>query len=114
MYKTHYGQKIFAKIMKKDTIFIKTVTNINHSPTGIFVDIFPIEILSDNRFMRSLNLFFANIFTIIILAITGYQLSSTFEGKVVSLPNKYDTYLKNLYGNYMELPPIKHRKSIKL
>ena len=27
------------------------------------------------------------------------------------LPEKYDLYLKNIYGNYMELPPIDKRVS---
>jgi len=28
-----------------------------------------------------------------------------FEGKYYSSPNNYDSYLKTIYGNYMELPP---------
>ena len=32
-----------------------------------------------------------------------------FEGVKVNLPNKCGKYLKNLYGNYMELPPLDKR-----
>jgi lipopolysaccharide cholinephosphotransferase len=179
MLKTHSGQKTFTKIMKKNTTFREIVTNVN-SPTGIFVDIFPLEFLPDNRLLRSIFLIFANIFTKLIFVITGYQLLSDphskyrkiakyriigwltsfmsafkwdylytifisscrgnkfcflpsgghgvygellpvdiyfplsegiFEGIKVKLPHKYDLYLKNLYGNYMELPPVDKRIS---
>ena len=33
-----------------------------------------------------------------------------FEGIEVNLPNDTDRYLKNLYNNYMELPPIEKRE----
>src|SRR5690606_35577347 len=33
-----------------------------------------------------------------------------FEGKKVNLPNNYDAYLRNLYGNYMELPPLNKQR----
>lgn len=32
-----------------------------------------------------------------------------FEDIEISVPNDYDTYLKNIYGNYMELPPEEDR-----
>lgn len=34
----------------------------------------------------------------------------TFEGLEVNLPHKTDIYLKNLYRNYMELPPVDKRE----
>lgn len=34
-----------------------------------------------------------------------------FEGKNLIVPNEYDKVLRRIYGNYMELPPIKQRKS---
>lgn len=34
----------------------------------------------------------------------------SFEGKIVNVPNNYDYYLKNLYGNYMEIPPVEKRE----
>lgn len=178
MFKTHSGQKTFTKIMKKNTTFIETVTYDNDSPTGIFVDIFPLEFLPENRFVRSVYLFFANIFTKLISVITGYQLSpkhskfreiakyriigwltsfmsvykwvylytvfisscrgnkycflpsdgrgvyfgllpvdtflplskGIFEGIIVNLPHNHNTYLRNLYGNYMEFPPLDKRQ----
>lgn len=33
-----------------------------------------------------------------------------FEGIQVPIPGDYDTYLRNLYGNYMEIPPIEKRE----
>lgn len=33
-----------------------------------------------------------------------------FEGRKVGLPNNPDAYLKNLYGNYMSIPPIEKRE----
>lgn len=34
-----------------------------------------------------------------------------FEGKKYTAPSNYDTYLTQLYGNYMQLPPVEKRKS---
>ena len=34
----------------------------------------------------------------------------TFGGKAVNLPGKPDPYLRNLYGNYMEIPPEDKRE----
>ncbi|MBO7457981.1 MAG: LicD family protein [Paludibacteraceae bacterium] len=33
-----------------------------------------------------------------------------FEGHKVHIPNHYDEYLHNLYGDYMQLPPIEKRE----
>ena len=33
-----------------------------------------------------------------------------FENLEVNLPGNYDGYLKKLYGNYMEIPPIEKRE----
>lgn len=35
----------------------------------------------------------------------------TFEGQQYPAPSGYDVYLKNIYGNYMELPPTNQRYS---
>lgn len=32
-----------------------------------------------------------------------------FEHLVVNMPNDYDTYLRRLFGNYMQLPPVEKR-----
>ena len=34
-----------------------------------------------------------------------------FEGKIYKAPLEYDTYLKAVYGNYMQLPPEDQRVS---
>ena len=34
-----------------------------------------------------------------------------FEGLMVSVPKSYDTYLKHLFGDYMQFPPEEQRKS---
>jgi lipopolysaccharide cholinephosphotransferase len=176
--KTHSGQNLFAKIMKKNTTFIEKNTNANNSPASIFVDIFPLEFLPDNRYIRSIYLFFAKLFTKLIFIIVDYQLTNLqvryrdvaiyrnigkvtsvisvykwnylysvfisscsgnkfcflpsgghgvygellpvdtyfplsegiFEGKKVNLPHRCDKYLKNLYGDYMKLPPLDKRQ----
>lgn len=33
-----------------------------------------------------------------------------FEGIIVNIPADYDTYLKSLYRNYMEIPPVEKRE----
>lgn len=33
-----------------------------------------------------------------------------FEGFKLSIPNNYDLYLRNLYGDYMQIPPIDKRE----
>lgn len=33
-----------------------------------------------------------------------------FEGMTIHLPGDYDAYLKNLYGNYMAIPPVEKRE----
>jgi lipopolysaccharide cholinephosphotransferase len=33
-----------------------------------------------------------------------------FEGVEVNIPNDVDTYLKNLYGDYMQIPPVEKRE----
>ena len=33
-----------------------------------------------------------------------------FEGFASNIPNGYDAYLKNLYGDYMQIPPIEKRE----
>lgn len=35
-----------------------------------------------------------------------------FEGHMFKAPAQYDNYLKNVYGNYMELPPQEQRVSV--
>ena len=35
---------------------------------------------------------------------------SVFEGVEVNLPNDVDGYLKNLYGDYMKIPPVEKRE----
>ncbi len=34
-----------------------------------------------------------------------------FEGKLYNAPGNYDTYLSQLYGDYMQLPPVEKQKS---
>ena len=34
-----------------------------------------------------------------------------FEGKLYKIPVRYDEFLKGLYGDYMQLPPIEKQKS---
>lgn len=36
--------------------------------------------------------------------------SAEFEGVQVQIPGKYDMYLKNLYHDYMQLPPVEKRE----
>lgn len=34
-----------------------------------------------------------------------------FEGRLYRVPVGYDTWLRSIYGNYMQLPPVEHRVS---
>src|SRR5690554_4039759 len=49
--KTHTGQKTYAKIMKRNTTYLEPCINENASPAGIFVDIFPLELLPKITFL---------------------------------------------------------------
>jgi len=41
-----------------------------------------------------------------------YPLSEIiFEGNYYRAPNNYDSFLKTMYGNYMELPPLEKRRT---
>lgn len=71
--KTRNGNKLFAKIMKKNTTYIEKGTHDKNTPTGIFIDIFPIELLPDHKLNRMIFLFLANIFTRTISIISSYQ-----------------------------------------
>jgi lipopolysaccharide cholinephosphotransferase len=174
--KTKTGQRLFAKIMKKNTTYIEVNTTDSNTPTGIFIDIFPVESLPDNKLLRVVFLFIGDISTTVINIISAYQLGfnkprkvhikligfitsifsyykwfkvynsfiscssgkkyctipsgrkgvygevqptetffpatkGIFEKIEVALPNKYDTYMKSLYGNYMDLPPVEQRQT---
>ncbi len=41
--------------------------------------------------------------------IIGDGIEMEFEGKYYIIPSNYDAYLKHIYGNYMELPPVEQR-----
>lgn len=38
-------------------------------------------------------------------------LYAPFEGRLFPIPSNYDVYLRKLYGNYMELPPLVFQRS---
>jgi len=38
------------------------------------------------------------------------QKEMLFEGETFMFPKNYDPYLKNMYGNYMEIPPVEKRE----
>ena len=44
----------------------------------------------------------------------GYEMTDTelvpFEGRYYRLTKFFDGYLKKLYGNYMEIPPVEKRE----
>lgn len=98
--KTKSGDRFYAKIMKKNTTYIQDETYINSTPTGIFVDIFPIESLPDNKLKRILFLYTAHIFTRVISIISQHQLGASYSkvkyhriiGKLTSLISFYRWY----------------------
>lgn len=42
--------------------------------------------------------------------ILGNGLEMQFENLLLNIPKKYDLFLKQLYGDYMQLPPVEKRK----
>ena len=42
--------------------------------------------------------------------ILGNGLEMQFENLLLNIPEKYDLFLKQLYGDYMQLPPVEKRK----
>ena len=106
--KTKSGQRIFAKIMKKNTTFIEENTTINkNTPKGIFIDIFPIESLPDNKLLRNIKLFIINISTNLVNKISKYQLSNTKSKKatilVVGFLTSFMSYYKwfKIYNSFI-------------
>jgi len=159
----------FAKLCKKDTLFID-INNTNNSP-GIFIDIWPfdncilflaplqtklvkffwrffrmsinVDIPKKNKTIFLLNLFLFffpnkmlnklhNFLNIIFNKYNtrhisffsgryGYKKETHrydiifpltkiyFEGKYYCAPGNWDAYLKNEYGNYMEIPPVEQQ-----
>lgn len=178
---------VFTKIYKKNTTLIEIFDINNDTPKGVYIDIFPIEYIPENKLIRFIKGFFANgihyigssakmhqIHNIMLkeyfsaslegkinyiirnsigfLAsfisykewfnfydkIIAYEKVSDlcgvpsgrahyfgeilpkdvflppkeikFEGQKAYVPNKVDIYLKNLYGDYMKIPPIESRE----
>ena len=43
--------------------------------------------------------------------ITNGFINGIFEGKNYKIPEEYDAFLRGLYGDYMQLPPLNERVS---
>ena len=171
--------QIFAKLRDSETTFIdKIVKNINMNH-GVYIDIFPLDKLSDNKHIQRFNMLYfkllreklynnlyfdadnrrgikgriLNLLAKIILfnknreeilesiekLIRKYNskdlnyiwnaggawgikeivniewfgegIKKKFEGLDIVIPSDYDSYLRNIYGNYKELPPEEKRFS---
>lgn len=105
--KTGTGQRLFGKIMKRNTTYIETGTIINDTPTGVFVDIFPIESLPNNYFLRSCFMFCADIFTRSMSLIIDYQLNPKSNiskiNKVLGKATSFISYRKwySMYDKFI-------------
>ena len=132
IHKTGAGQVLHGKIIKKNTTFTEVSTVSNSLPTGVFVDIFPIESLPDNSLLRYVFLYIANILTELIHIVMGYQLYPNSQlsfkkkivGKITSIfsfrkwfsfytafisssnGNKYCTIPSGSKGIYGEMQPM--------
>ena len=177
----------FTKVYKKDTILVEMFNANSDVPKGVYIDIFPIEYVPENKYIRFLKGFFANLthyigysamiyqlrndilkeyFSASLAGKVNYRLRTTigfcasfasykkwfnfydrvlargkdsnlcgipsgrghyfggilpkeaflppreilFEGRKAYVPNNVDLYLRNLYGNYLEIPPIEKRE----
>lgn len=160
----------FSKVRKDNTTFIENYEPKIKMHQGIFIDLFPIDNLSDNPFFAFCQWEFFHLLVAQGLHKRGYKTDSlkkkilmllspifpqkllknivmlpkkintkrvhsffgsavirkhnyfsrdlfsefipvSFEGFELSLIKGYDTYLKTLYNNYMELPPLEKRQS---
>ena len=139
----------FIKLCDQRTFLIEDRHKVN-TLSGVFIDIFPIDGISDdlNEYKKQLKKikFYqrlasyagTSIWTIerlatkhsfdksdwVAVTVWGYgvrermlkkmfipRIKILFEGKEFFTTEYYDGYLKNLYGNYLELPPENQRVS---
>ncbi|KAA3143264.1 LicD family protein [Alistipes indistinctus] len=182
-----HSKNLFAKIYKKGTEFLELQDIGTPFPHGIFVDIFPIENVPENKVVRIIKGLLADIISYVTVSVFyfrygnrffkeymsanrrakwNYRLRITigfmfsfvshrqwcnffdsfvrsshpgryvtiptgrkhyrgeiieraklfppvhadFECHQVKVPRDNDAYLKNLYGDYMKIPPVEHRE----
>lgn len=48
---------------------------------------------------------------IVSKSVLGTTVKATFEGRQFPIPTGYDIYLRHVYGDYMQLPPVEKRVS---
>lgn len=82
-----FGFKFYMWLEKKTARYCKFNSNYEGMPTGIRYnrEVFPRDTFKDTILWD-------------------------FEGYQIPIPAKYDDYLKNLYGDYMQIPPIEKRE----
>lgn len=165
----------FGKIRRKDSIYYDATNQLSKNEQGFFIDIFPLDYVSNNNFImifytikttflrilyskktgtqpvssdlkKNIILKILSLFSIFISTkrcknalmksmtkfhntnrITNYggryllkevtdknfveeRMLHKFEDKKVYISKNYDKYLKNIYGDYMKLPPKKERQ----
>lgn len=185
--KSSDANSVFLKIFRKDSKDVEIHNVTSPFPKGIFMDVFPIDVVPDSILLQKIKGFFANsiqfisicrlytqypsrqlkeytnldsslkkryLFKKVIGTLCGFAphgkwiywfdkfvssskngnqwgiptgrkyyngeifdmdvfvpvTKGSFEGLQVNLPHQTDKYLRNLYNNYMELPPLEKRE----
>lgn len=107
----------FSKLRKNNTTFIEDVPyrkKYKNIHQGIFIDIFPIDKVSSNKFYQSIQIFYSNILISLSLFLRGYKTNNLlkkvymvfsllfypFRKKMISFIEKFNSQNTNEYSSF--------------